>query len=280
MRRYLETCSFLFLAFQSGDALPANAIQAGWRADVIVTLPSPRINLRDKNNHVAAIVDKSTVMTLIDTLSKIQNAAGTNSEFWIVKLNDAKPNAFASSKDGKNFVMISTSMLDVLGNDMDSYAALFGHEIAHNVKQHGAEAAARKGFLQGLSFIGSIFIGAKTGMNVGGLTGLGADLIDRTFSRDQEREADQLGLSYMVPVRLGRDLQIRRGLFQTQLGAPIAWRLAWYRMYGFADDNRYDERWLAMCREAFAGLKPFQHLQCARSVLGMASRLLLTKLTS
>lgn len=179
-------------------ALAASPIKGAWKVDAIAALPNENVRLNDKEKQVVAVVNKARIVRLKDALSRIQGAAGITAEFWIVQLTDSKPNAFATSKDGRNYVLVSLTMLDLLGDDMDAYAFLFGHEIAHNVKQHGAEKAARKGFLQGLGFIASFVIGAKTGYNVGGLTDLGADLIDKTYNRDQEREADQLGLSYMV----------------------------------------------------------------------------------
>ena len=180
------------------NSYAASPIKAGWTARAIASAPGESNQLLDKDKQVVAVVSISRVRRLIDTLSRIQNAAGMTSDLILVQLSDTKPNAFASSKDGTNYVLVSLSMLDLLGDDMDAYAFLFGHEIAHHVKQHGAATQNRRGFLQGLSFITSIIIGARTGVNVGGLTDLGANLIDRTYSRDQEREADQLGLSYMV----------------------------------------------------------------------------------
>lgn len=179
-------------------ASAASPIKAGWKVDGLTNSPSENIRLNDKDKQVVAVVTRTRIVRLKDTLSRIQNAAGITSEFWLVQLTDSKPNAFATNKDGRNHVLVSLTMLDLLGDDMDAYAFLFGHEIAHIMKQHGADSQARKGFLQGLSLIASIIIGAKTGYNVGSLTDLGADLINKTYSRDQEREADELGFSYMV----------------------------------------------------------------------------------
>ena len=207
----------------SHTAFAAGPIKAGWKVDAITASPSENIRLNDKDKQVVAVVNRTRIVRLKDTLSRIQSAAGITSEFWLVQLTDSKPSAFATTKDGKNHVLVSLTMLDLLGDDMDAYAFLFGHEIAHIMKQHGVNSQARKGFLQGLGFIAALIVGAKTGYNVGSLTDLGADLIDKTYSRDQEREADELGFSYMVTAGFNTRgaVTLNRSLLSASKSTPL-----------------------------------------------------------
>ena len=179
-------------------ASAASPFKGAWSVQAIASSGNQATRLIDKNQRPIMVVTRDRAAQLLSTFARIQREAGTLAELWLVQLTDDKPNAFATSGDGKQYVMISLPMLDLLGDDMDAYAFLFGHELAHLVKQHGSQSQARSGFLQGLSLIASIVISAKTGINLGGLTDLGANLIDRTYSRDQEREADYLGVIYMM----------------------------------------------------------------------------------
>lgn len=178
----------------------AGPITAGWKAADIANSTTETVNLLVGDNQVAAVVPRSRIAGLIEVFSSMQKVAGEASELWIVQTDDRNPNAFATIKDGRNAVLLSLTMLDLLKDDREAWAFLFGHELAHQAKQHGAQSQNRRGLLQALSVIAALAIRAKTGVNAGSLTDLGADLVDKTYSRDQEREADRLGIQYMVDV--------------------------------------------------------------------------------
>ncbi len=81
-------------------------------------------------------------------------------------------------------------------------AALLGHEIGHVNARHAAEQAFKgtlaSALLAGLSLAGSAagYDGAATLLQNFG--GLGAGLLLAHYSRDNEREADRLGMEYMT----------------------------------------------------------------------------------
>jgi Zn-dependent protease with chaperone function len=179
-------------------AAAATRIVAVWKAEQVSGLTTEVITLRTKDG-VQGIFERSHIVHAMDALSRVQASAELPTELLIVHLSDSSPNAFAKVVDGKqNIVGISIAMLDLIGDDADAYAAIFGHELAHIVKDHGSGRAARQGFLQALSIIGGFAIAAATGFNPGRLIDLGATLVDRTFSREEERDADKLGFDYMV----------------------------------------------------------------------------------
>ncbi|MGE4421845.1 MAG: M48 family metalloprotease [Pseudodesulfovibrio sp.] len=81
-------------------------------------------------------------------------------------------------------------------------AALLGHEIGHVNARHTASRMSSQMVIGGLASLGGAAIGAKYGGTwgtvAGGLGGLGAGLLLASYSRDDERQADGLGLEYMT----------------------------------------------------------------------------------
>ncbi len=80
-------------------------------------------------------------------------------------------------------------------------AALLGHEMGHVNARHTASQMS-KGMLTN-TLVGGVSIlaasqGATYGQIASGLGGLGAGVLLASYSRDNEREADALGLEYMV----------------------------------------------------------------------------------
>ncbi len=85
---------------------------------------------------------------------------------------------------------------------------MLGHEIVHAAARHGAKAQERGTLLQ--AGVAVATIGAAVGgadQNVAGLiiqgAGLGAQLVQTKYGRDQELEADEYGMKYMK--RVGYD---------------------------------------------------------------------------
>ncbi|OYU10013.1 MULTISPECIES: M48 family metallopeptidase [unclassified Limnohabitans] len=110
-------------------------------------------------------------------------------------------NAYATlGKDDEKLIVFNQGLISLMENDRDAIAAVMSHEFAHHGKNHientqtsnkalGVLGAAVGGLLSYKFGIGSL------GQDVGQL---GAKVISRSFSRDQEREADREGLQWMV----------------------------------------------------------------------------------
>jgi predicted Zn-dependent protease len=89
-------------------------------------------------------------------------------------------------------------MLELLQEDVDKLASLLGHEAAHIAKGHGATARTRSNTLQAIGSAVGMGLGAA-GIPAGGvITGFAVDLIDTAYSRDDEREADAIGVEYAI----------------------------------------------------------------------------------
>ena len=81
-------------------------------------------------------------------------------------------------------------------------AALLGHETGHVNARHTASRMSSQMVIGGVAGLGGAVIGAKYGGTwgslAGGIGGLGAGLLLASYSRDDERQADALGMEYMT----------------------------------------------------------------------------------
>jgi len=107
-------------------------------------------------------------------------------------LNSSVPNAFALPG---GFIVINRGLLVGLSSEAE-LAAVLGHETGHVTAKHSLagyqRAMAANILLAGIA-IGSG--GKEWAMDLSGIT---ASLVSNGFSREQEREADWLGIDYMV----------------------------------------------------------------------------------
>ena len=128
--------------------------------------------------------------------ARIDRAANIQTELMLV--DGEEPNAFAGFVNGRQAVAINLGMMKLIGLADDEFAALLGHEVAHWAKGHIYSGRARSSTIHALGSLVGAGLG-MAGVPAGGLiSGLGADIIDNSFSRDDEREADAAGIEYMV----------------------------------------------------------------------------------
>ena len=116
---------------------------------------------------------------------------------WSFSLvNDPSVNAFAMP-GGK--VVIFTGLLPVTQTE-EALAVVVGHEIAHIIAHHASERISQQLALQGVGALGGALLGSSTGAQIGmAVFGLGAQYgIMLPFSRQQEHEADEIGLVVMA----------------------------------------------------------------------------------
>lgn len=118
--------------------------------------------------------------------------------YEFIVLNNSVPNAWALP-GGK--IAVNRGLLTELHNEAE-LAAVLGHEIVHAAARHGAKAQERGTLLQvGLA-------AAQIGAAIGGIdgnaanlaiqgAGLGAQMIQQKYGRDQELEGDHYGMKYM-----------------------------------------------------------------------------------
>lgn len=111
--------------------------------------------------------------------------------FHFEVLDSQEINAFALPG---GFVYVTRGILERLSSE-DELAVVVGHEIAHVTARHGAARISKLYALQYGSLLGAI-ISPRTMVNYGDLIDLALNVALSAYSREQESEADLLGLRY------------------------------------------------------------------------------------
>lgn len=132
------------------------------------------------------------IATLGARLAAVSDRPDLNFTFTI--LDSPVVNAFALPG---GYVYVSRGLLALANNEAE-VAGVLGHEIAHVTARHSAERYSRSVVVN----LGAGILGAVTGQRaIADIANLGGGLYLRSYSRDNEFEADSLGLRYMT--RLG-----------------------------------------------------------------------------
>jgi beta-barrel assembly-enhancing protease len=90
-------------------------------------------------------------------------------------------------------VFITEALLGLL-NSEDEIGAVLGHEVGHVLARHSAEQLAKQQLTQNI--IGAVVIGSGS-YDAGQLASLAGSMINMKYGRDDELEADSLGLRLM-----------------------------------------------------------------------------------
>lgn len=127
---------------------------------------------------------------------RVLRGAGENPAQWEVEVfKSDELNAFALPG---NKIGVFEGMMRLADSD-DELAAVLGHEVGHNKAHHAAERLSTETATQlGVSVLSSVLGGGNAQM-AAALLGAGAQYgIALPYSRNQELQADQLGLHYMA----------------------------------------------------------------------------------
>jgi predicted Zn-dependent protease len=167
-----------------------------WRVREMALAPTSTVTLYGPGETVLLTINRQTVQKLLLAYFRITRSAGIQAELFIVEGHD--PNAFAGLTNGRRVIAINIAMVKLIGDNVDEFAALFGHEAAHWAKGHVDSSKARSSTIQGISTLVGVGLGTAGIPAAGVITGLSADLIEASYSRDDEREADALSIDYML----------------------------------------------------------------------------------
>ena len=140
---------------------------------------------------------------------------------WEVNLIASKQiNAFCMP-GGK--IAFYTGIIDILKLTDDEVAMVMGHEVAHALREHARERMGK----QAATNIGANVLSSVLGLGNAGnaVLGASANLLTLKFSRDDETEADTVGLE--LAARAGYDpragITLWRKMQQASKGAPPQW---------------------------------------------------------
>lgn len=142
---------------------------------------------------------------------------------WQVNLFDAQQvNAFCMPGGRIGFYSGIINQLKLTDDEM---AAIMGHEIAHALREHGRERAAKSGITSGVARVAGGLASAVFGIDpsiTNAVTGFAGQTLVLKFSRDEEREADLVGLD--IAARAGYDpragIALWRKMGMLNKGAP------------------------------------------------------------
>lgn len=140
---------------------------------------------------------------------------------WAVNLlGDMQLNAFCMP-GGK--IAFFYGILQKLRLEDDEVAAIMGHEVAHALREHARERVGKSTTTNALIELGSAFFGLG---NMGRtLAGLGGQLLTMRFGREDESEADLVGIE--LAARAGYDpaaaIRLWEKMMAASKGAPPQW---------------------------------------------------------
>ncbi|RJY08653.1 M48 family metalloprotease [Aurantiacibacter aquimixticola] len=120
--------------------------------------------------------------------------ANSRSSFDVTLLNSSVNNAFAVPG---GYVYATRQLVNLMNNEAE-LAAVLGHEVGHVAARHSARRQQRAQRNQLLGLLGTIIGGAVLGSpELGRLAQQGSQLATLGYSRNQELEADRLGIQYL-----------------------------------------------------------------------------------
>lgn len=129
------------------------------------------------------------------------------SSFTFTVLNSPIVNAFALPG---GYVYITRGTLALANNEAEA-AGVLGHEIGHVIAQHSEKRYDKSVFtnlgVAGASILGSIFLGSGAGDLIGQAGQVGGGAYLASFSRDNELEADTIGVKLLSRVGYAPDAQ-------------------------------------------------------------------------
>lgn len=206
-RRWPHSLGLLLLLALS---LMASAVQAQvWKAqDILSATNTSRVRLtarQDSQQVTADIIERAWVERAMSVVQRLAPAYGMQVPTVIVTY-DKSPNAFVTAnKQGDPIMGLNTEMLRLTGDDENMLAAVIGHELGHLKARHLSEGSAKQGIVTFLGVLAGLAIDVsqvRRGVDTQGLAtqlgALGSDLVNAKFNRDQEREADELGIQAMA----------------------------------------------------------------------------------
>src|SRR4029079_9031364 len=153
---------------------------------------------READQQVVAEMGLDDDPKAADDFSRLGKELAAHSERpnlpWSFKIvDDPAVNAFALPG---GFVYVTRGLMTHLTNEAE-LVAVMGHEIGHVTARHSVNQMSKQQIANIGLIAGAIFRPDIAQGPLGQLAGQGVGLVFLKFSRDDERQADELGLRYM-----------------------------------------------------------------------------------
>jgi predicted Zn-dependent protease len=204
--------SILALALFATSACAQAACNLFWDVDALADTQVENISLYDRSGRGTLQIPTSRLRSLVRVKEHLDAVAKTRSSLWIC--DGADINAWAASIDGRRLVIFPIGMLHFLNWDEEMISAVMGHEIGHLAARHSYQAR----MAASVKAVQAALAKPKDAAGRGGLTAVGLDneqaraLIKALFfkfSRNDELEADQLGIKYLAQAGRNPEAAIR-----------------------------------------------------------------------
>ena len=182
-RSFLALLALLFAASacSTGSNTPQTSSARGEE-----TLP-PQIE-----REVGPVYTSRTLQAFVDRVGqKVAKESNLPGPFHFFVLDDPVPNAHAISS---GYVFVTRGLLALIDDEAE-LAAAFGHELGHIEKKHAAKRERVRRDVTDAAVNAAVVSGSVT---VGKSVAREGLLALRRYSRDQELEADRLGVSYIM----------------------------------------------------------------------------------
>ena len=204
----------LFAALLAGCS--TSQPQRFWDASAMAGLPYPMVTLKEKSTgKVSGTIKMADIQQMIQIKEQVESAAGPiNAALLLAEGNE--PNGFSFLSKQGPIIAVNIGMVNLLDQDKDAMAALIGHELAHLYLNHGRVRRDREENRMAASVALSFVLGAFGVPLPMEVTDVATTSVTSKYSREEERDADKLGVLYMV--RAGFDPQGSVRL-QEKLGA-------------------------------------------------------------
>jgi predicted Zn-dependent protease len=139
------------------------------------------------------LVDNEALQSYVNQVGRREAAISERPnlpwEFHVV--DDPTPNAFALPG---GFIYVTRGMMNLMTSEAE-LAGVLGHEIGHVTARHSVTQLSQQQLAQlGVGLGGILFPEVRP---LGSVIGAGLDLLFLKYSRDDERQADELGFGYM-----------------------------------------------------------------------------------
>lgn len=212
-----KTLVVQFSVFVLALAVPVCSQAQAWLIDRLLEVqPGQTISLLDKNRQVIQTVPREW----LERLDRVSQDIALTFEMIppeIFLINSDSPNAFALPT-GRPQVGVTIAMLRLIGGRDDYSATIIGHEIGHLYAKHGENKVWMSKVSQAVAQLLGIAIDATQaakGVDTQGagqkLGATGSSLLIAKYSRDNEREADDLGIKHMA--QAGYDPEMSAAFF-------------------------------------------------------------------
>jgi predicted Zn-dependent protease len=247
MLRLLRTHLFLLLSLLTLAALSGCAVNPATGRTELALIPVPtsqEIAIGEKTfpQAVQQMGGEYPDARLAAYVNQVGLRLGRSSQrpelpYQFKVVNDSTPNAFALPG---GFIAITRGLLVNMNNEAQ-LAAILGHEIGHVTARHAVQGIQRGTlFNVALSVLSGVTGDTAFGPLAQQAGELSTALLDRSYSRDQERESDLLGIDYMVQASYDPQgaVQVQEFFYrQIEGGAKPMWLTGIFRSHPFSKER-------------------------------------------